>query len=94
MEKEEQRWEREKKEEEKMPSQKGRKRKTLRQARKRPIDGSAGGRLMSCHDFSQECSQVKAAFVPRPCVNELIYLGPHPCTRDIPRDGPAATQMR
>lgn len=49
---------------------------------------------MSCHVFSQECGQVKAAFVPRRCVNELIYLGPHPCTRHIPRSGPAAAQMR
>lgn len=53
-----------------------------------------GGKFMSCHSFSHECSQVKAAFVPRRCVNGLIYPRPHPCTRHIPRSGPAAAQMR
>lgn len=95
MENEEERWEREREEEEeeKMPSQKRTEKKKLRQARKRPRWISRG-KFMSCHVFSQECSQVKAAFVPRLCVYELIYLGPHPCTRDIPRNGPTATQMR
>jgi hypothetical protein len=93
MESEEERWEKKKKRSKEMPSQIGRRRKNYVKLEKDQQNGSAGVSLCLVMFLARNAAKWRPVYYGL-CVNELIYFGRHPCTRDIPPNGPAATPMR